>query len=237
MLIRSIIFKILFYGSISLLVVSLIFTVLIPGRTIVMWAVGQFSSFVRWMLKTIVGIEIVYKGMENFPDHLPYIVSPKHESTMDPFIAVGIIQDVTAIGKRELFLIPFFGQVLWKMGIIPVVRNKGTGHRNLPDIKKFLDQDPRPLLIYPEGTRVLLGKTVPLKPGVYHVQLETNLPVIPIATNAAVFWPHKTILMRPGKVIYEVGKPIPPGLSREDFMQKIQERIIDRSHELRANNP
>jgi 1-acyl-sn-glycerol-3-phosphate acyltransferase len=237
LLIRSILFKTLFYGLITLLLILLMLCLPFPGRKFIMGAIDEWSRFTRWMMKVIVGIEVVYTGLENFPDHLPYIVSPKHDSTMDPFIAVGIIHDVTAIGKRELFLTPFLGQVLWKMGIIPVTRNKGTGHKRLPNIKEYLERDPRPLLIYPEGTRVLLESKVPLKSGAYHVQVETGLPVIPIATNAAIFWPHKKLLMRPGKVIYEVGEPIEPGLSRDDFMEQIQIKIINRSKELREMTP
>lgn len=206
-----------------------------PHPRPIMRAIEGYGSYVLWLARWMVGIKTRFIGFENLPDNPPYIVCPKHESTMDVFLLISQVKYVTALGKAEYFNTPIMGFLLRRVGILSVLRNKGTAHMELPDMKNYMEKDPRPLLIYPEGTRVKLGQRVKLKSGAWHIQKETGLDVYPIATNVASFWPRKKLLVHPGTVVMEVGEVIKPGLEKDDFIKLLNDRVVERSFALREN--
>lgn len=234
MLIRSIIFKTLFYGLTTLYVFLLSITLLWHNHHGVYKGITLWSSAVVWMLKTIVGIEVEIRGCENLPKHGPYIVAPKHESTLDAFLAIKYVPNATALAKKEIFYFPVLGILLLKLKIIPVNRQKGTAHKKLPSVGEQIMESKRPILVFPEGTRVPMGKSLTLKPGAFHLQDELNLPVFTSATNAGYFWPSDKLLMKKGKVVWEIHPAMPTGLEKEAFMVELEKRIIGESNNLKA---
>lgn len=232
MLIRALIFKGLFYGLTALWVIVLSLTLLWPNYKAVYWGLSFWSDFVTFMLRVITGIKVEVRGLENRPANGPYIVCPKHQSTMDAFLAIKYVPYATALAKKELFFYPILGLLLYKLGILPVLRDKGTAHKKLPDMEVFLKESKRPILVFPEGTRVPSGERRQLKAGAFHIHEATGLPVITGATNAGYFWPAHEWTMRPGTIIWELHPPLPEGLDKDAFMAEIQKQVIDRSEEL-----
>ncbi len=208
-------------------------TFVVPGYRPVWLAFAFWMDVVLWMLRVIVGIRVDVRGIENLPKNTACIVSPKHESTLDAVLALRYVENCTALAKKEVFWFPFLGFLIWKLGIIPIDRGKGTAHRSLPNIGEFLEQHGRPILIFPEGTRVPIGKSKPLKSGAYHLGKEHNLDVFTGATNGGYFWPSDQFTMRSGTVIWEIHPAMPKGLEKEAFMQEMEKQIIHRSHELK----
>ena len=233
MLFRSIIFKILFYGLTALYVVVLSLTLLWPNYRGAYRGITLWSDVVVFMLKVLVGIKVEIHGAENLPAEGPYIVSPKHESTIDAFLSIKHVPFATALAKKEIFYFPILGFVLHKLGAIPVNRQKGTAHKKLPSVGELIMKSKRPILVFPEGTRVPMGQKRALKPGAFHLQEECNIPVFTSATNAAYFWPSDQMLMRQGTIIWEIHPAMPTGLSKEKFMAELEKRIINRSDELK----
>lgn len=232
-ILRSLIFKVIFYILTVLAIIMLAGMILVvPNKRLVMQGIESYGRFVLLLARLLVGIRVENRGLEKLPKSEPYIICPKHESTLDAFMFVAVIPYVTALGKSEYFKIPIMGFLLRRLGFLSVIRNQGTAHMELPNMKQFLEEDPRPLLIYPEGTRVPLGEQYRLKSGAWYIQQQTGLDVYPVATNVAVFWPRKG-WNKPGTVIFEVGDPIKPGLDKEAFMARLQETVVDRSFELR----
>ena len=122
--------------------------------------------------------------------------------------------------------------MLQKIELINVKRGKGTAHQELPDVAAILHQSKRPIIIYPEGTRVPVGMRYPLKSGAFYIQEEAQIPVFTVATNAGLFWRRNRFWIRPGTAIVEVHAAMPQGLSKEEFMAELEKRVVDRSLEL-----
>jgi 1-acyl-sn-glycerol-3-phosphate acyltransferase len=78
------------------------------------------------------------------------------------------------------------------------------------------------LIIFPEGTRRPVGAEPRYKFGVAQVYVDCEVPCVPVALNSGLFWPRRTFLRYPGKLIVEFLEVIPPGLSRDQFLQKIE---------------
>lgn len=229
---RTIIFKLAFYTLTPLWVMLLLITV--PAKTYrpLYRGIDLWTKFILWLLRKVVRIDVEIRGLENLPAEGPYIVCPRHESTLDAFLAVSNLPCPTALGKRELFHTPLLGTLLRKMEIIRIDRGKGTAHQELPDLGDLLAKTKRPILVYPEGTRVRSMQRIKLRSGAFHIQEETGIDVITSATNAGYFWSAREFWMRPGRIILEFHPPMPKNLDKQDFMRELERRVVGRSHEL-----
>jgi 1-acyl-sn-glycerol-3-phosphate acyltransferase len=83
----------------------------------------------------------------------------------------------------------------------------------------------RPIVIFPEGTRVAPGEQPPLQPGFAGLYASLKLPVVPIALDSGHVWPRRRFLKRPGIVTIRFGEQIPPGLPRADIEARVREAI------------
>ena len=231
-LIRTVLFKTLFYSLTALWAVFMCIFLFAPTYHPIYRGIEFWGRFVTWLIHWTAGIKVEVRGAENLPIGEPFILVGKHESTIDGFLMVQYVRELTALGKRELFQIPFLGWLLRKMKIIPVDRTSGTAHQELPDLQDLVVKARRPLLIYPEGTRTTPGSSMPLKTGVYHIHKSTGLPVYTSATNAGKFWPHHEFLMRTGTLVLEFHPAIEEGLDKDAFMARVKLQAIDRGQDL-----
>jgi 1-acyl-sn-glycerol-3-phosphate acyltransferase len=83
----------------------------------------------------------------------------------------------------------------------------------------------RPIVIFPEGTRSAVGTQRAYHPGVAALYTQLGLPVVPLAVNSGLFWPRRSFLKRPGRIVVEALAPLPPGLERKAFLAELQSRI------------
>jgi 1-acyl-sn-glycerol-3-phosphate acyltransferase len=61
--------------------------------------------------------------------------------------------------------------------------------------------------------------------GVGQIYASSGVPCIPVALNSGLFWPRRTFMRYPGTLVVEFLDPLPPGLSRKDFIVRIRESI------------
>ena len=81
-------------------------------------------------------------------------------------------------------------------------------------------------MVYPEGTRIAVGKRVKYKSGGAHIAVRTGARVLPVAHNAGTLWPRNSFLKRPGKVTVVIGKPMDSaGHTAEELMRKVEDWI------------
>ncbi|PPR63939.1 MAG: 1-acyl-sn-glycerol-3-phosphate acyltransferase [Alphaproteobacteria bacterium MarineAlpha4_Bin2] len=172
------------------------------------------------------GIEYEIRGRENLPKDRPFIIASKHQSAWDTLIYNIIILDCAYVVKRELFWFPFFGWFLWRVGMIGI--DRGGGARTIKYLVTASKQrlaDGRSIVIFPQGTRTAPGTQVPYLPGISALYVQCAAPVVPTALNSGVFWPRRTIIKRPGKVIIEFLPAIDPGLPRRAFAAQLEAAI------------
>jgi 1-acyl-sn-glycerol-3-phosphate acyltransferase len=224
LIIRSIIFNIVFYLNLFALLIAALPTLVMPRAGIL--AVAKFWARTNlWLLRAICGITVEFRGLEKIPRG-PLIVACKHQSLWETFALLPLLSDPVYIMKRELMWIPFFGWYTWKAGMIAVDRSKGS--QALADMNACVGRElarNRQIIIFPEGTRRPPGAEPNYKYGVVHLYLETGVACLPIALNSGLFWPRRSVRRYPGTIRVEVLDPIPQGLSKVAFFELLQREI------------
>ena len=230
---RSVLFGVLFYVTTTLFVV-LGSPLLFAPRN---WAVAALKLHARtelWLLKHIVGLDFEVRGLEKLPK-APYLVASKHQSAWETFALIPLFRDPALLMKRELFWIPFHGWFSYKFGMIPVDREAGPAalRRMVRAAEKRIKED-REIIIFPEGTRRAPGAAAAYKTGIVLLYNALKVPCVPVALNSGHFWPRRSWTRRPGTVVVEILDPIPPGLPKAEFLNRLQTTIETASDRLLA---
>ncbi|MBC3876393.1 1-acyl-sn-glycerol-3-phosphate acyltransferase [Undibacterium sp. FT79W] len=185
---------------------------------------ARWNVFVVWAARVVCGIRYEFKGYENFPD-APAIILSKHQSAWETiFLLMATPRPLVFVFKKEITYIPFFGWAISMLRMIPIDRKKGkdafaqvvsTGKKRLADGQW--------IIMFPEGTRIPVGKKGSYKGGGARLAVETNTPVVPIALNSGECWPKNSFIKKPGLITVSVGKPISPdGCTAAELMQKVE---------------
>ncbi|RTZ44724.1 1-acyl-sn-glycerol-3-phosphate acyltransferase [Candidimonas sp. SYP-B2681] len=189
-----------------------------------------------WGAKVILGIRWQIKGAENLPDG-PAVMLSKHQSAWETMFIIGYMpRDMCFVYKRELHRIPFFGWGLALLRMIPIDRAKGRdAFEQVVKIGQERINEGRWPILFPEGTRMLPGKTGRYKLGGALLATRTQTPIIPVAHNAGECWPRNAFLKKPGLVTVSIGPLIQTeGLDADTVNKQVQEWI---ESEMRVLNP
>lgn len=223
-LLRSVLFNLAFYLWTALLGIAALPMVLAPRATVMRFG-RWWSGTVLWLARAIAGIEYELRGAEHLPRG-PGIIAMKHQSAWDTLAAPALIGDVAIVLKRELLWIPFYGWYARKAGMIPVDRGAGaTALKAMIARAQAIVAQGRPIVIFPEGTRTAVGAKRAYHPGVAALYSQLGLPVVPVAVNSGLFWPRRSFIKRPGRIVVEALPPLPAGLARKQMLAELQARI------------
>lgn len=222
MMFRSILFVTYMYGLMAVFGVLGIPVMALPSRY-TLAAIRLYVKLVRGGLHLICGIRTEIRGLENVPEGA-YIFAGKHQCMWDIFIPFIVCDSPAIIMKRELLWYPVLGWFALKAKMIPIDRSGTTKTlRNMTKIARVKAEAGRQIVIFPEGTRKLPGA-----PAQYHaaglgsLYKALDLPVLPVATNAGLFWRAKGILRSKGTIVYEILPPLPAGLVRKKMMSQVE---------------
>jgi 1-acyl-sn-glycerol-3-phosphate acyltransferase len=178
-----------------------------------------------FLMRVVCNIKVEFRGVEKIPKGA-LIVASKHQSMWETFALLSFFHRPLFILKRELTWIPVFGQFLRKAGMVSVER--GGGPRSLVKTLRRAAEEVRrgrQLVIFPEGTRTAPGAPPHYKAGVAQIYTECGVPCLPVALNSGLFWPRRTFMRYPGTLVVEFLDPLPPGLSRDEFITRIRADI------------
>lgn len=228
-LLRSLLFSLLInlWGAI---IPILYFPVFITGNAKLadhgakVWATGSL-----WMLKKLCGIDHEFRGLEKLPKE-PCIIACKHQSMWETIVMHLVFHCPVYAYKKELQKIPFYGWYLKVMSGIKVDRKGGVSALKdlIKQSKSYLDKGQN-IILFPQGTRVPFGSSVekyPYQAGVTALYLSCGVKVVPVTLNSGKFWAKHKPKKNPGKIILEFLDPIEPGLSKQEFNQRLQ-RVIE----------
>ena len=230
-IVRSVIFNLLFYLTLAAYLVAALPTLLLPRRYVLAVA-RAWARTNLWLLRVVCGIKADFRGLEKIPRG-GAIIASKHQSMWETFALLPYVDDPTFILKRELMWIPLFGWFLWKAEMIPVNRGaRGPALAAMTERAKAEVQRGRQIIIFPEGTRRPPGAEPQYKFGVAHLYAETGVPCVPVALNSGVFWPRRSFRRFPGTIVVQVCEPIAPGLDKSAFIARLQEVVETASAEL-----
>ena len=225
-MIRNLLFSFSFFTGIIL--ISLIFlpAIFLPKKIVLFGGkiMGYWASF---CLQTILSTKITIKGEENIIENKKFFIAASHQSIFETFFLQTIFNSPVFILKKELLMIPIFGWYLKKIGSISIKRNK-VSKENLSffdDISKQIHSSDRPLIIFPQGTRLPPKDRTPFKKGSSRIYEELKISCQPIAINSGNTWPKKGSKKINTTLTISILKPIDPGLKKEIFLKKLENVI------------
>ncbi len=220
---RSLAFALWLYGLTTVLGVAAIPLRLAARGRILRYA-QAWAGLVLGGLRRLCGVRLVVIGGEHLPRGGAALIASEHQSAFDTLVWMTLLPRPAYVLKRELTRIPLFGPLLLGAGMIAVRREAGAAalRRLLADTGRAV-ADQRQMVIFPQGTRVAPGDvSAPLQPGIVAVARASGLPVIPVATDSGRRWPRRGFLKRAGPIHLVLRPPIPPGLSRQALLARLE---------------
>ena len=225
-MIRNFLFTISFF--VGIIIISLIFlpSLFLPQKIVLIGGkiMGHWSAI---CLKIFLSTKIIIKGKENVINDKKFFIASSHQSMFETFFLQTIFNSPVFILKKELLQIPIFGWYLKKIGSISIDRNKTTKD-NLgffDQISKIIDKSDRPLIIFPQGTRLAPKERLPFKKGASRIYDELKISCQPIAINSGYIWPKKGSLSSNLQLTISILKPIEAGMNKEIFLETLQKNI------------
>ena len=219
-LLRNLAFYVVFYLG-SILVTSSALLSIPLGREVFRRRVRNWTDLHRWCVVHLLGCEVV---LDSEPPQEPVLYAIKHESFFEAIDAPTLLRNPSVFAKQELFSIPGWGKAALAFGLIPVARDSGAkALMAMIRSAKAMAADGRPLVIFPEGTRVPHGEKRALQAGFAGLYKMLGLAVVPVAINSGPVY-HRWIKRR-GTITYRFGEVIPPGLPRDEAERRVLEAI------------
>ncbi len=225
-LIKSSIFNILLYFGIVVVFLCAIPTLFLPSKFTLYF--GKFLAYyIIFILKLVLNTNVVFHGLDNIKKEKNFFIASAHQSMVETFVLQAPLSFPVFILKKELLSIPLFGWYLKKIGSIEIIRETTTKD-NLnffEKIKQTIDESKRPLLIFPQGTRIKFGERVPFKKGVARIYETLKLPCVPVALNSGKIWPKGSFVKHKGDIHISFLEPIMPGKEKNDFLKELENKI------------
>jgi len=189
---------------------------------------GRLSAkYIELILRLVLGTKIIFHGIENLKKVNNYFVASAHQSMLETFVLQIPLDGPIFILKKELLKIPLFGWYLRKIGAIAIIRETTTKENlNFFDkVRERVEKSKRPLLIFPQGTRVKFDEQPSFKKGVGRIYKALDLPCIPVALNTGKVWPKNSFIKYAGDIHISFLEPIMPGKNSDEFTKDIENQI------------
>ena len=227
-ILRSLLFNFFIYAGIILVFLIALPSLLLPPKITLLF--GKFlGHYVIFIVRIFLNTKVEFKGIENIPKTEKYFVASAHQSMFETFALQAVLDYPVFILKKELLKIPLFGLYLKKINSIAIIRGTTTKDNlsffsKISSISKNSD---RPILIFPQGTRVKISEKVPFKKGVGRIYETLNISCLPVALNSGNVWPKKGIIKYPGEITLSFLPTIKPGLDKDDFVNNLETKIYN----------
>ena len=225
-MIRNTLFLFFFFSGIIIISILFMPSLILPQK-VVLFGGKLFGYWSIFCLKLFLNTKIEVKGRENILSKEKFFIAASHQSMFETFFLQTLFNSPKFILKNELLKIPVFGWYLRKIGSISVQRNK-ISKDNLGLLDKIKDSamnSDRPIIIFPQGTRVLPKDRAPFKKGVGRIYNELKIKCQPIAINSGTVWPKKGSLIKNKTITVAILKAIEPGLDAIEFTNLIEKKI------------
>ena len=218
-MIRNFLFSFSFFSGIIFISIIFLPSLLLPQK-ITLFGGKLMGYWSQYCLKIILSTKIIIKGKDNIINGEKFFIASSHQSMFETFFLQTIFNSPVFILKNELISIPVFGWYLKKIGSISIKRDKITKD-NLnffEDISETIQNSKRPIIIFPQATRVLPEDRPPFKKGASRIYEKLNILCQPVAINSGYVWPKKGIKKTNKVITVSILDPIKPGLQKEKFL-------------------
>lgn len=229
---RSILFNVAFIGGSAFYSIALLWLMVLPQK-LAYKAVRLYFHYVDFISRHIQGITLELRGTENLPKDGCFILAAKHQSAYETLALMLVLDNPAFVLKRELAWVPLWGWYPLKLGMAAI--DRGSGAKAMASIirrAKKIKAAGRPIIIFPQGTRVPVGEKKDYKFGMAKLYRDLKVPIVPMALNSGVFWPRYGWIKKPGKIVFEFLPPISPDLPPKNMMEKLEEHLETASDRL-----
>ena len=221
-------FLFLFFFFLGIISISVLFLpALLMTSNIVLFGGKLMGYWSGICLKTFLSTKIIIKGKENIIKNEKFFIASSHQSMFETFYLQTVFNSPVFILKNELLQIPIFGWYLKKIGSVSINRNKITKNNLgfIDKIKHSIQNSNRPILIFPQATRVHPDDRVPFKKGVGRIYKELGIKCQPVAINSGRVWQKNNILKLNKSITISILNPINPGIDSKNFVTTIEKNI------------
>ena len=225
-MLRSYLFSIIFFSGIIIISIIFLPALLLPKK-IVLFGGKTMGYWAGFCIKIILNTEIEVRGKENIIKDKKFFIAASHQYMFETFYLQTIFNSPIFILKKELLKIPIFGWYLKKIGSVSVQRNQVT-KENLSffdDIKAVIEYSKRPLVIFPQGTRVKTFERPHFKKGTARIYEKLKISCQPVAINSGNVWPKNEIKKANKKITLSILPAINYGLDKKKFLENLENLI------------
>ena len=227
-MIKRTLFLFFFYFGTIIVCIFFLPALILPQK-ITLYGGKILGFWSKFCLEIFLSTKVIVKGREKILNNKKFFIASAHQSQFETFFLQSLFNSPVFILKKELLKIPIFGWHLKKIGSISIDRNKITKD-NLgfsDQIKKHMDNSNRPIIIFPQATRVNVFDRTPFKKGVKRIYEELNIFCQPVALNSGSIWPKNGKLKANKILTISVLDPISPGMNSDEFLNKLQKNIYE----------
>ena len=227
-MIRSFFFKIFFYFGIISICIIFLPSLFLPQK-FALFGGKIMGHWAKYCLEIFLSTKIIIKGNENIIKNEKFFIASSHQSAFETFFLQTLFNCPVFILKKELLKIPIFGWYLKKIGSISINRDKISKENLdfLDKIKKVIKYSDRPIIIFPQATRVDFNDRTPFKKGVARIYKELNIKCQPVAINSGKVWPKSGNLIPKQILTVSILEEINIGIDENDFLKNLQDKIYN----------
>ena len=227
-MIKRTLFLFFFYFGVIFVCIFFLPALILPQK-ITLYGGRILGFWSKFCLETFLSTKIVIKGKEKILNNEKFFIACAHQSQFETFFLQSIFNSPVFILKKELLKIPIFGWHLKKIGSISIERNKITKD-NLgfsEQIRNHINNSNRPIIIFPQSTRVDVLDRSPFKKGVKRIYEELNIYCQPVALNSGSVWPKNGKLKSNKILTVSILDPISPGMNSGEFINMLEKNIYE----------
>ena len=225
---KRILFLFFFYFGVIFICIIFLPALILPKK-ITLYGGKILGFWSKFCLEKFLSTKVIVKGKEKILNNEKFFIASAHQSQFETFFLQSIFNSPVFILKKELLKIPIFGWQLKKIGSISIERNKTTKD-NLgfsDQIKKHINNSNRPIIIFPQATRLDVSDRSPFKKGVKRIYEELNIFCQPVALNSGSIWPKNGKLESNKTLTISILEPIGPGMNSDEFLNLLQRNIYE----------
>ena len=210
-----------------------------------LWLIGSKTSMyplanfgARTWLKAC-GAWVRVTGREHLDADTQYVFVSDHRSYLDTatlFAFTG--KSMGLVAKKELQKVPVLGRGMSFVNIIAIDRsNAERGRQSMEKAREVIDEG-YSFGVFAEGTRAMPGELLPFKKGAFHLAIQTQAAIVPVAIkNTDRMMPKSGGVAYPGEIEMVLLPPISTeGKTSDDVMELLLKTRAEIARELRANN-
>ena len=225
-MLRNFTFSLFFFAGIIIISIIFLPSFFLPKKVVLFGGklMGYWTGF---CLKFFLSTKIIIKGTENIIKDEKFFIAASHQSMFETFFLQTLFNSPVFILKKELLLIPIFGWYLKKIGSISIKRGQITKDNIgfYDEISNVVKSSNRPLIIFPQGTRVLPYERPPFKKGASRIYEKLKIACQPVAINSGYVWPKSGRKISNKTITISIMQRINNDLEKKIFLRTLEDKI------------